>query len=180
MLFSSENSVLLVIDIQGKLASLIFEKEKTYKNVQALIQAAQFLKMPIILTEQVPEKIGDTIPEISSLLKDVPPIEKVTFSCYPNKRFQEALKKSGRKEVIVVGIETHVCVVQTVADLLREEYLVQVVADAVSSRSKDNKEIALERMRNLGATLTSTEMIMCELLKTSEHPKFKDVLNLIK
>ena len=179
-MFKIDNSALVVIDIQGKLATLVHEKERTYKNVQALIKAAQILDIPILWTEQVPEKIGPTIEEIASLLHYLKPIHKKTFSCYLEKAFADALRKTNRKQIIICGIETHVCVYQTVADLVAQNFEVQVVADAVSSRTKENKDLALERIRATGATLTAAEMIMCELLRSSEHPRFKEVLSLIK
>lgn len=179
-MFTIDKSVLVVIDIQGKLAQLAHDKERTYKHVQALIKAAQALDIPILWTEQVPEKIGPTIDEVASLLHYLKPIRKLTFSCYLEKAFVDTLKKIGRKQVIICGIETHVCVYQTVADLVAQKYEVQVVVDAVSSRAKENKDWALERIRSTGATLTATEMIICELLRTSEHPRFKEVLSLIK
>lgn len=179
-MYTADQSVLIVIDIQGKLAALAYDKEKTYKNIQALIKAAQILDIPILWTEQAPEKIGPTIEEIASLLHYLKPIRKKAFSCYLEKTFIDALKKINRKQIIVAGIETHVCVYQTVADLAAQKYTVQVVADAVSSRTKENKDLALERIRSTGATLTATEMVICELLRTSEHPRFKEVLSLIK
>ena len=179
-MFKIEESVLLVIDVQGKLATIMYERDKVLHNLQAMIKAAQILGIPIFWTEQVPEKIGPTIPEIAGLLNNIQPIKKASFSCCLNKQFQEALKKIKRKQLIIVGIEAHVCVYQTVCDLIEAKYDVQVVADAVSSRTQENKELALERIKAVGATLTSVEMIICELLRTTEHKKFKDILSLIK
>ncbi len=179
-MFTIDETVLLVIDVQGKLAHLVHEKEILFKNLRATIKGARILNVPILWTEQVPEKIGNTIPEIAELLKDQKSIEKVSFSCVPNKRFMEALTALNRKQILVVGIETHVCVYQTASDLIREGYQVQVVCDAVSSRSLEDKRIALESMKQLGAQLTCVEMILCELLKTSENTRFKEILKLMK
>ena len=179
-MFSCDQTVLLVIDVQGKLAQLVHEKEILFKNIQAMIKGAQILDIPIVWTEQVPEKIGNTIPEIAKLLKDQQPIEKVGFSCFLNRRFKETLTALKRKQILVTGIETHVCVYQTAADLIAEGYQVQVVCDAVSSRSAENKRIALERLKQLGAQMTCMEMILCELLKTSEDKHFKEILGLMK
>src|SRR3989338_834136 len=107
-MFNRDQAVLLVIDVQGKLASLMHEKEILFKNIQAMIKGAQIFGIPILWTEQVPEKIGNTIPEIAKLLKDQQPIEKESFSCVPNKRFMEALLALNRKQIVVTGIETHV------------------------------------------------------------------------
>ena len=179
-MFNPDHCVLLVIDIQGKLASVMHEKEQLFKNAAIMIEAAHILGIPILWTEQVPAKVGETVSEIVRFLPNIQPIEKESFSCYPNKRFREALSALNRKQILVTGIETHVCVYQTVADLLDDEYEVQIIGDAVSSRAKENKGIGLTRMQVLGANITSTEMILCELIKTSEHKNFKSILNLIK
>lgn len=179
-MFDIDKTVLLVIDVQGKLASLVHAKEKTYQHITALIKSAQILNIPIIYTEQVPEKIGKTIPEIAGLLKPVPPLIKSSFSCCGSKEFLQKLNGLKRNQVIVTGIEAHVCVYQTTADLLNLKYHVHIVADAISSRTADNACIALERMKKMGADITSTEMIICELLKTSEHEKFRKIIKLIK
>ena len=179
-MFQINKTTLLIIDIQGKLASLVHEKEKVYQNVTALIKAAQLLNMPIIYTEQVPEKIGKTIPEIANLLPGQNPIIKSSFSCCGSKEFVSKLKTLNRKQLVITGIETHVCVYQTISDLLDLKYEIQVVADAVSSRTFENSKIALKQIRKLGADITSTEMVICELMKTSEHEKFRDIIKLIK
>ncbi len=179
-MFTIKNSILLVIDVQGNLAHKMHEKEILFRHIKALINAAHILKIPIIYTEQVPEKIGSTVVEIAEHLKEVVYFDKVSFSCCGNPQFSAELKKLKRKQIIVCGIETHVCVYQTVADLLAADYEVQIVADAVSSRAADNKHWAIERMKQDGALLTGTEMIITELLKTSAHPKFREILNLIK
>ena len=179
-MFMIDQTVLLVIDVQGKLARLVHEKEILFKNLQAMIKGARILQIPILWTEQVPEKIGNTIPEIAQLLKDQQPIEKVSFSCVPNKQFMKTLTVLNRKQILIAGIEAHVCIYQTVSDLIKEGYQVQVVQDAVSSRSAENKQIAFDAIKQLGAQLTSVEMILCELLKTSEDARFKEILKLIK
>ena len=179
-MFTIDQTVLLVIDVQGKLARKMFGKEKLFRNLQALIKGAQILSIPILWTEQTPEKIGVTVPEFSRYLTNLRPIKKASFSCVLNRRFMRALRGLHRKQILVSGIETHVCVYQTAADLLEQKYQVQIVADAVSSRTKENRDIALARMQELGAGLTSVEMVMCELLRTSEHARFKKVLKLIK
>ena len=180
MLLTPSESVLLVIDVQGKLAYLMHERDMLFKHMQALIKAAKILSIPIFYTEQVPEKIGSTIPEIKNLLVDEKPIHKTAFSCYLEPKFVKALKETKRKNVIVIGIETHVCVFQTVADLVYHKYNVNVVADAVSSRTGLNKTIAIDRMREMGVTITATEMIATELLRDSTHPHFKEILSLIR
>ena len=148
-------------------------------HVAALIKAAQILQIPIITTEQAPDKIGETVPAIKELLKSAI-IQKRSFSCAAAGEFSSQLSSLKRKQIVVAGIETHVCVYQTVCDLREEQYDVQVVADAVSSRTQTNKDLALERIRGTGATLTSTEMIVCEWIRGADHPKFKEIMSLIK
>lgn len=179
-MFSPENAILLVIDIQGKLARLMHRRDQLFRNVSTLIQAASILEMPVVVTEQVPEKIGKTIPEITKLLKDCRPIIKQSFSCCGEDRFVQEIETLNRKQVIVAGIETHVCIYQTVCDLLNRNFEIQVVGDAVSSRTEANKCFGLDRIKSLGGGITSTEMIICELLRTCEHPQFRKVVGLIK
>jgi len=179
-MFSPEKAILLVIDIQGKLARLMHRRDQLFRNVSMLIQTASILEMPVVVTEQVPEKIGKTIPEIAKLLKDYQPIIKQCFSCCREDRFVKELETLNRKQIVVSGIEAHVCIYQTVCDLLSENFEIQVVGDAVSSRTETNKYFGLDRIKQLGGGVTSTEMIICELLKTCEHPRFKEIVNLIK
>lgn len=179
-MFSTSQSVLLVIDVQGNLAYKMHDKENLFRNIQGIIKAAYHLKIPIIYTEQAPEKIGQTVPEIANELMGHKPVVKTTFGCCGEPNFIDHLKSLKRNQIIVTGIETHVCVYQTVRNLLDLKYQVEVVGDAVSSRTQTNKRFALERMREKGADITCTEMLVTELLQTAEHPKFKDVLNLIR
>ncbi len=179
-MFKPETSVLLVIDVQGTLAHRMHEKEKLFKNLTSIIKAASILDIPVLWTEQAPQKIGATVSEIADLLTGLQPIAKTSFSCLKEPVFLAALRKLKRRQVIVLGIETHVCVYQTVADLVDGKYSVQVVTDAVSSRTAENKAHGLERIKATGAVLTCVEMIACELLGKAEGPKFKEILQLIK
>jgi len=179
MRFAPENSVLLVIDVQGKLARVMHDSEAVLHQIAALIKAAHLLKIPILATEQVPDKIGETVSEIKQVLA-TQIIKKRSFSCCAAGDFAGKLSALKRKQIVICGIETHVCVYQTVCDLREEQYHVQVVADAVSSRTLANKEMALERIRGTGATLTSAEMIVCEWIKGADHPQFKEIMSLIK
>ena len=178
--FTPEKAFLLVIDVQGKLAEIIWDKESLYHAIQKLLQAASLLELPILCTEQMPEKIGKTVPEIEKFLHKEIPMRKTSFSCCGDETFLAAMAGTGRRQAVVCGIETHVCVYQTVSDLMERGYAVQVVADAVSSRSRENKEVALRRMESLGAFLTTSEMILMELMATAEAPAFKSILRLIK
>ncbi len=152
-MFSPEQSVLVVIDVQEKLTPLVHEKDTILKNIQILIQAAQGLDIPILWSEHVPEKIGPTIESIRRLMPVQKPIVKKSFGCCGEKQFVDALAASRRREVILCGIEAHVCVYQTAAQMLERKYAVQVVADAVSSRAASNKNAGLERIESQGGAV---------------------------
>ena len=175
-----DNSVLILIDVQGRLAQFMYEKEVLFDNLQKMIKGAQVLKIPIIWNEQIPDKLGATVPEVKNLLPDIQPMAKVSFSCCGNQNFMQKLKQLNRKQALLVGIETHVCVYQTAADLLHNGYEVHAVADAVSSRTYDNKKIGLEKMRELGASLTSVETALFEILKEAEGDNFKEIIKIVK
>lgn len=171
---------LVIVDIQGKLAELMDNKEAVFANIEILIKTAKALGFGIIWCEQHPRALGPTIPQIAKLLTDNQPIDKFSFSCCGHDEFNEKLKGLGPRQVILCGIEAHVCIYQTAMDLLDKDYEVHVVADAISSRNSANKEIALRRMEAEGALLSSTEMAMFELVRTAKHPKFKELMKLIK
>jgi nicotinamidase-related amidase len=179
-MLSSEETVLVVVDIQGKLAQLMHDRESLFDNVKKMIRGAGILELPIIWVEQNPRGLGPTVPEIAELMPGKIPISKMTFSCAGNRNFTRELEALGRKQVLLVGIETHVCIYQTVMDLKELSYEVQVVADAVSSRTEENKRVALMRIRDLGAALTTAETALFELLKVAEGPRFKAMLKVVK
>jgi nicotinamidase-related amidase len=157
------------------------QKETLFANLERMIKGAQILDMPTIWTEQVPDKLGETSSEIRNLLlESTQPIAKVSFSCCGNAPFMDQLKALKRQQILLTGIEAHICVYQTALDLLNLGYEVQVVADAVSSRIAENKQIGLERMKEAGARLTSTEMALFELLRAAEGPQFKAITKLVK
>jgi len=178
-LISREGTVLVIIDVQEKLFPLIAEKEIVSKNLQKLIKFAQIVKMPIVLTEQYPKGLGRTIPEIKKLIPNVNPIEKVEFNCFGSEEFQNILQRLEAKTLILTGIETHICVSQTAIDGLRR-YRVGVISDAVSSRRLEDKEIGLERMKQSGVIILSTEMFIYEILKRAGTAEFKEALKLVK
>ena len=171
---------LVVVDVQGKLAGLMYGREGLFKNIQILIKAAKILNIPIIWSQQQPKAIGVTVPQIANLLAGSEPINKASFSCCGEEKFNDRLSALGRRQVLLCGIEAHVCIYQTAADLLQNGYYVDVIADAVSSRTPENKQTAINRMRTMGAGISSTEMALFELLKTAEHPQFKQIAKLIK
>ncbi len=166
--------------MQGKLAQLMHGKEVLFKNIQILIQAAKVLDIPILWCQQCPAALGPTVPEIAELLAGNEPINKSAFSCCGVETFSSRLNELGRDQILLCGIETHVCIYQTAVDLLRKGFCVDVAADAVSSRTLDNKQIAIRRMAAEGANVTSIEMALFELLRTAEHPQFRQIAKLIK
>jgi len=170
----------VLVDVQGKLAELMFEKERLFRNLEICIRGMRLLGVPVIWLEQVPDKMGPTIESLREPLSGLHPISKSAFSCCGEDEFNKALARTLRNQVIVAGIETHVCVYQTALDLLASGYEVEVVEDAVSSRSAESKALALQKLVSAGAGLTTVEMIMFELMLTTLHPKFRDVLKLIK
>jgi nicotinamidase-related amidase len=172
-----ENTALAVIDVQGKLAGLVHEHEKMLTNTEHLIRASESFGMPILWSEQAPDKIGETVGSIRQVLyPKIKPIRKRSFSCYDCHEYVEHLRSIKRRQILVAGIETHVCVYQTARDLHRHGYEVHVVADASSSRHALDGDLAIARMRDEGITITSMEMAMCELLKTADHLKFKEII----
>jgi len=175
-----ENCCLAVVDVQGKLAQLMHNKEALFKNIRILIQAARILEIPILWCQQVPEALGPTTPEIAELLTDIEPVNKATFSCCGAEQFKSKLAKLSRNQILVCGIETHICVYQTAVDLLGEGVNVTVLADAVSSRTPENKQIALNRIAAEGGNISSVEMALFELLRTAKHPKFRQIAKLVK
>jgi nicotinamidase-related amidase len=175
-----QKSCLVVVDVQGKLAQLMYEKEILFKNIQILIKAAKILKIPILWSQQCPESLGSTVPEIAQLLTDCEPINKAAFSCCGEENFNARLNETTRNQVLLCGIETHVCIYQTAIDLLRKGFSVILSADAVSSRTPENKKFAIKRMAVEGVKISSSEMALFELLKTAEHPQFKNIARLIK
>jgi len=179
-LILKEGAVLLVIDVQEKLFPHMAEKERLVKSIEKLISFAEIMKIPVLLTEQYPKGLGHTIPEVKKLVPHIQPIEKVEFNCLGSEKFKESLTQLKAKTLIITGIEAHICVSQTAIEGLSNGYRVCVIGDAVSSRSLEDKAISLERMRQCGVTIASTEMIIYELLKKAATPEFKKALILIK
>lgn len=158
----------------------MYEKEKLLHNVTKLIQGAKVLEIPIMITEQYPKGLGPTIPEIKTLIPDLKPIEKVCFNCCDEDLFNKALGALKRKQILIAGIEAHICVYQTATALARAGYEVQVVGDCISSRGLENKLAALSRMSAAGIGVTTIEMALFELLKVAKGDKFKQISNIVK
>lgn len=179
-LLSKEGTALVIIDIQEKLFPHMAEKDRIARNVAKLVKFAKIMKIPIVLTEQYPKGLGHTIPEVRRLIPNIRPIEKVDFNCLGSEEFKACLGRLDAKTLIIAGIESHICVTQTAIDGLSKGYEVYVVSDAVSSRSLADKAIAIERMRQSGVTIVSTEMLIYEVLRKADTAEFREALKLVR
>jgi len=175
-----DNLVLAIIDIQEKLAAVMKFREEVVRNCLHLIELAKLYNLPIVLTEQYPKGLGQTVGEIRNALPSYTPIEKLSFDCCEEPPFMEELKRLGKKTVILAGMEAHICVLQTCIGLLREGFHVHVVKDAVCSRFKENWKTGIEFMRDAGAVITSTETALFQLLKVAGTEEFKIISKRIK
>jgi nicotinamidase-related amidase len=180
-LLEPNRCALIVVDIQQKLLPPIFEKERLVRNSQLLIRLAGILNVPTLLSTQYAKGLGKTVSEISALT-ETQAFDKQMFSCFGSDAFCSALNQlSGKRNTILLcGMESHICVMQTALEALREGYLVHVASDAVSSRTEWNWTIGLERMRYAGAVISSTEMMIYELLRSSGTQAFKEMLEYLK
>ena len=173
-------TTLLLIDAQEKLFRVIPDNDILLTNLQKLIRGCEILEIPVIVTEQNPAGLGTTIADLSGLLSDAPRITKFTFSCCAESSFMEQLAATGRKQILICGIESHICVYQTTVDLLLHGYEPNVVTDCVASRTRENKTLALNRLNAEGVKMTGVEMALFELLRTAEAEQFKAISSLIK
>lgn len=179
-MLNSYDTGLIVIDVQGRLSRTVCDAGIVLANLERLIKGAMLFSMPIVLTEQNPQGLGPTIPELRKLLGDLRAVEKVSFNACLTESFVEKIKETGRKRFIICGIETHVCVYQTAAGLLEMSYDVHAASDAVSSRTAWNRDVGLSRMRDMGAAITTTEMALFELMKEAEGGEFKQFVKIVK
>jgi len=172
----AEQCALVVIDIKQKLLPPIFQREQLVRNAQLLIRAAGILKIPALVSTQYAKGLGGTVPEVASLLPETEAIDKTLFSCFGSDVFCSVIKQvpGQRNTLLLCGMESHICVTQTALGALREGYLVHVASDAVSSRTKWNWKIGLERMRSAGAVISSTEMMIYELMRSSSSQRSKN------
>jgi nicotinamidase-related amidase len=171
---------LVVIDVQGKLATIVHDSEAFIANLVKLVKAAKLLGMPILWLEQNPEKLGATVPELREVLDMVEPIAKYSFSACGEPVFVEAIKKAKMNTWLITGIEAHICVYQTALGLLDLGYDVELVSDCVSSRTIENKDMALAKLARKGAEVTSLEMCLFELIGDCRADEFRAALSLIK
>ena len=181
-MLEAERCALLVVDIQEKLLPPIFQKEQLVRNSQLLIRAAGAMKIPAIVSTQYAKGLGKTVPEVASLLPETEAIDKNLFSCFGSDVFCTLLKRmpGNQNTLLLCGMESHICVMQTALAALREGYIVHVASDAVSSRTEWNWKIGLDRMRAAGAVISSTEMMIYELIRSSSSPAFKELLPHLK
>jgi nicotinamidase-related amidase len=180
MRIKKENTIGVVIDIQSRLYPLIQDADTLTKNNTILIKGLRVLDVPIVVTQQYTKGLGETIPELAEALGEYKHIEKTAFSCCDEPRFNEDLALASKKYVVVTGIEAHVCVMQTVNDLIGQGYTPVVVEDCIGSRNPNDKKIAIERMRQSGAIITTYESILFELLKYSGTDQFREISQLVK
>ncbi len=175
-----EDTVLLTVDIQEKLAVVMTEKDRVVRNNLHLIELAKMINMPVMVTEQYPRGLGETVKDIREALPFYRPIEKMTFDCCGQPPFLEELKEHNKRSVVLTGMETHICVLQTCIGLLKGGINVHIVEDAVCSRTKENWKTGVEFMREAGAVVTSTETVLFQLLKVAGTEEFKKISQRIK
>ena len=173
-------SILLIVDIQEKLAVTMKMRDVVINNCLHLIELAKMQNIPVIVTEQYPKGLGQTVREIREALTVYQPVEKFAFSCCGEPAFMNALKELKRKTVLLAGMETHVCILQTCVDLLEAGFNVHLVRDAVCSRTKENWKTGTEFMRDAGAIVTCTETVLFQLLKVAGTEDFKTISKRIK
>ncbi len=174
------NTVLIIVDMQGKLASVMHEKDAMLANLQKLVKGLGIMEVPILATLQYPQGLGPLHPEIASLIPDVEPVAKNSFNCLANPEFSRRLESIGRRQVLLSGIEGHICVYQTVCDLISSGFEAHVVTDTVSSRTPENRHLGFEMMKQAGAKLTGTESALYELLRVAEGDRFKKISQILR
>ena len=179
-MITPQDTVLLIIDVQGKLAQIVYESEAVERNISKLIRAAKILGVPVLYTEQYPKGLGHTVEALQELLSEEKPLEKIAFSCCAEESFMEKLRGLNRNNVLVTGMETHVCVYQTANELIEYGYSVHLIADAVTSRTREDREIGIRCIEKAGAWLKSTEMVIFELLRIAQGEEFKAISKIIK
>ena len=181
-LLDSKHVALVAIDLQSKLLPAIFEAERVIKNTVILLRLGQMLSIPVILTTQYAQGLGPVLPEVAGAAPGVTPLDKTSFGCFGDEGFERRLKEVApdRTTLLVAGVESHVCVMQTVLGAINAGYNVHVAEDATSSRTGVNWQIGLNRMEHAGAVSSSTEMMVYELLRRSGTPEFKAILPLLK
>lgn len=180
MLLDVNDSCLVAVDIQAKLNPVMFDPARAPAGAAKLLKGAEILGVPALISEQYPKGVGATVDELQDLMPAGCPIEKNSFSCMADHDFAERLAGFGKQQVVVCGIEAHICVLQTTFQLLDAGAQVYVVADATASRREEDHRAALERIRDAGGWVVTVEMVLFEWLKHSGTPEFKQISQLIK
>jgi nicotinamidase-related amidase len=183
MALARERTALVVIDVQERLFPVMDadHREEVMRNIKVLAAAARRLQLPTLATEQYPKGLGHTLQEVKEALPSgLQPIEKVAFSCWGLETFREQLAATGARQVLLGGIEAHVCVLMSALDLLAEGYGVHVVADAVTSRTQANWRLAMDQLRQAGAVVTTTETVLFQLLRQADTDDFRELARLIR
>ncbi len=175
-----DDAVVVIVDIQERLAEAMSMRQKVVDNSLHLIELAKMFDIPIVVTEQYPKGLGPTVPEIKEALPYYSPVEKLSFNCCGTSEFSETMREVGRKKVILTGMETHICVLQTALGLMQDGYDVHLAADAVCSRTKENWKIGTEFMRSAGTIVTCTETVLFQLLGVAGTEEFKAISRRIK
>jgi len=177
-----DNCALIVVDIQERLLPPIFERERLIRNSQLLIRLASIFGIPAVISTQYAKALGSTVSDIGTLLPDARPLDKVEFGCFNNQGFCSAVRSlpGQRNTMLLCGMESHICVTQTALGALNSGYIVHVASDAVSSRTEWNWKVGLDRMRTAGAIISSTEMMIYELMRKSDSAGFKQMLQYLK
>lgn len=176
----TRSCIFLLVDVQEKLFPYVEDKEEMLKNIKLLLKFAKIMNIPIIASEHYTKGLGSTIEDVKSLIPEVKPVQKTCFSCCGNEELVSTLKRFESKTLVIFGIESHICIGQTALDAKAMGYDVHVVADAISSRSKFNMNIGMEKMRQFGIVITSTETVLYEIMESKDIKEFKDVLPLLK
>lgn len=179
-MLQKEQTLFVLVDVQGKLAQIVKDSETLHDNLAKLIQGLRVLNIPILWLEQYPAGLGATTESLASLLEGQQAIPKMTFSAVGNEEFMKQLEASGRKQILIAGIETHICVYMTATRLVDQGYEVEVVEDAVSSRTAENKRIGLDKMKGHGVSATCVETALYELVGEAGTDAFKQILKIIK
>ena len=187
MHLETHRCALVLIDIQEKLLAVMHNQEALLKGLNKITAGAKVLGIPILWNEQNPDRMGPTVASIQQILHPLRPLGKMHFSCCGNEDFMSELESTGRDQILLAGIETHVCVFQTAQQLIQQHYNVQIVADAVSSRNPIDQDIALQRITHTArlqqaqlSPLTTSESALFELMQTADHPNFRDILKVIR
>ena len=180
MRITVHNANVVLVDVQERLLPVMSQHDHLSNQLSTLLKGLDLLGLRPLITEQYPEKLGATIAELATVVSDAEVFAKRTFSCFGNSAFETRILSSVKKKLVLCGIETHVCVLQTALDAIKLGLEVVIVEDAVSSRNEKDKAIALKRLEQNGVQFTTVESLLFELMQTSEHEKFKEVSKLIK